>query len=85
VLVAVYLEPALAAQHDVKDRASRKIDVQAPGRAQFSAAKNHGFQRDGAQDLGDKILRGELGEQPNAGAFHGRLDKNSSSGVKDTL
>jgi hypothetical protein len=43
----------------------------------FSAAEDHDLRRDGALDPRHKILRGEIRQQPDAGAFHGRLDKKS--------
>jgi hypothetical protein len=66
VFAVVQLEPAIAPQHDVKDGAAGKIYVQAPRCAQFRAAEDHRFQRDGLQDLRYKVLRSEISQQPNA-------------------
>jgi hypothetical protein len=74
---SVDAKPALAAQHNVKDSPPRKIHVQPPGSPQFRTPEHNRLHGDGPEDLRHQILRGEIRQYPDAGAFHGRLDKKS--------
>jgi hypothetical protein len=52
---AICAKPTSSAQHDVKDGAAGKIDVQTPWRTQFGTPENAGLQRNGAEDVGYEV------------------------------